>query len=111
MSGRHFRDERISESGQRVVDRIADVSMVDVDAIRRWHELDHLACMERSIHGIEGGGRRGPVVDDGGGHFAEGGADSADTGQIAARDHGMAGILGPKEVGALAMDDSPIDEP
>ena len=45
--------ERIGQARQRVVDRIADVAMVDVDAVARGDELDDLAGVERAVDRLE----------------------------------------------------------
>ena len=55
MAGGQFDHERVGEAGQRVVDRIADVAMVDADAVRSRNELDDLACVKRPVGGLEGG--------------------------------------------------------
>src|SRR6185312_6509298 len=103
--------ERVAEAGQRVVDRVADVSMVDRDAtVGRRHELDDLARVEGAVDRIESARLRGPVVDDRIGDLSKRAADRVDPGQVSG---GCAGVLVgllTEPLCALRVDDTALDE-
>ena len=65
MTGGQFHDERVGQAGEGVVDRIADMAMVDVAAIGPRNELDDLACVERPIDGFECAGIGRSLLGDG----------------------------------------------
>ena len=80
-------DERLGQAGQRVVDRIADVAVVDADAVGRRRELDDLARVQRPVDRRRARPCAGDaMLGDRVGDLAEGRADRADALEIAGRD-------------------------
>ena len=86
MAGGQFDHERVGQAGERVVDRIADVSMVDADAVGSRHELDDLTRVKRPVGRLERGRVWGPMVDDCRGDLAHRAADGMDAAQVALGD-------------------------
>lgn len=111
MAAGQLADERVRQPRQGVVDRVADMAMIDADAIRRRHELDDLTGMQRPIDRIERAGARDPMLDDRVGHATERAPDGVDPRQVALRRLGLEGRLRAESIGALVMDDAPIHEP
>ena len=83
MTGRQLLDERVGQARERVVDRVADVAVVDVDAVRRRDQLDDLAGVERAIDRLERTDARGALLGDRIGDLAQRRADAMDACQLA----------------------------
>ena len=112
MTARQLEHERIGQAGQRVIDRVADVAMIDVDAVGAGHELDDLSRVQRPVDRLEGGRRRGRVPGERQRDLAQRCADRPDAGQVARRGGlGRAAACGSGPVGAFLVDDAAIDEP
>ena len=111
VTGGQLGHERIRESGQGVVDRVADVAMIDVDAVGAGHELDHLAGVECPVDGVEGAGVRGSVRRERQRDLAQSRADRLDPRQVAGRNGIVLGRDGTRPVGALLVDDAALHEP
>ena len=110
VAARQLGHEWVAQAGERVVDRIADVAMVDRDAaVGGRYELDDLARMQRSIDSVQRascGGRWSTM---------------ASTSRSAPRTAWMRASLVPRlsgrdrltiqPLGALRVDDAALDEP
>ena len=48
-TGRDLADDRLGQVGQGVVDRVADVPMIEAEAVGARDELDHLAGAQGSV--------------------------------------------------------------
>ena len=111
MAGGQLGDERIGQPRERVVDRVADVTVIDVAAVRRGHELDDLACVERPVDRVERSRPWRAPLRDRLGDLAQGVAHGVDPVEIPGRGLRLGRHLGLRPVGAFAMDDAAIDEP
>jgi hypothetical protein len=104
--------QRVAQAGQRVVDRVADVAMVDRHAtVEGRYELDDLARVEGAIDRVQRAALWRPVLDDRVGDLAEGASDRADASELALAGVGVGVGLRPQSVGALAVDHAAVDEP
>ena len=103
--------ERLGQSRQRVIDRVADMTVVDAAAVGRGNELDDLPGVERPVDGLERARVRRPLLGDRMRDIAQGRADAVDPGQLGRLDRPLGCRLGAHAVGAFAVDDAPIDEP
>src|SRR5436190_11018764 len=104
-------DERLRQPRKRVVDRIADMAVVDAAAVGRRDELDDLARVERAIDGFERARVGRTVLRDRVRDVAEGRTDAVDAGEFSRLDRCMGRGLGTDAIGAFGVDDAPIDEP
>ena len=102
-------DERVGQPRQRVVDRVADMAVVDAAAVGPGDELDDLPGVQRPIDQFERAGVRGAVLGDRGRDLAKGRSDGMDAGQVAL--HERLGLRPDAVVGALGVDHAAVDEP
>lgn len=111
VPGRQLGDEWVGKPGERVIDRVADMAVIDAHAVGGRQQLDDLTGVECSIHGIERTVTRRPVLRDRLGHLSECATDRVDAGQVADRRCGISLGDRPLTVGALEVDDPALDEP
>ncbi len=111
MTGGQLADEGIGEPGEGVVDRIANMTVIDAAAVGRRHELDHLSRVEGAIDRVERADARCALRRDRFGDLPQGLAHSMDAGQIAGRGSRLRRNLRPRPIRSFAMDDPAIDEP
>ena len=112
IAGRELRDERVRKTGQRIVDRVADVPMIHRHAaVGCGNELDDLTGVERAIDRIQGTSLWRPVISQGVGHFPECPADGPDPGEIPGGGMWVDRRLVSDPVRAFAMDDAAAHEP
>ena len=101
----------LGQPRQRVVDRIADMAVVDMHAVGRRRELDDLAGVERLVDGRECVLARSPVLDDRIGDLAERRAHGMDAFEVLGRDPRPGDGVTPQAIGPLAMDQAVVCEP
>ena len=111
MPARQLAHERIGQAGQGVIDRVADVAVVHVDAIPRGDQLDDLAGMESPVHGVERGGIRGALLGDRIGDLAQRRSHGMDPGELFRASRRLGGHLLTPALRALVVDDPTLDEP
>src|SRR4051794_32967677 len=111
MARGQFDDERVGEAGERIVGRIAGVSMVDAHAIGSRNELDDLPCVEGPVRRLDRGRVWRPMVHDGRGDLTHRAAHRVDTSQVALRDRRLCRGLPSNVVGTFLVDHAAIDEP
>ena len=111
LTGDELLDERLGQPGQRVVDRIAHMAMVNVAAVDRSRQLDDLSGMERSIDLGDGVGTRRPVLHGGIRDLAEGGAHGVDSLDLLRRPFRIRPGSTPGSNRSLEVDQAAIGEP
>ena len=111
MTAGQLADECLGESREGVVDRVADVSMIDVHAVRGRDELDDLSRVERPVHLGDRCLPWDPVFDDRVRDLAKRGPDRADPIQMTRRSTGVGLALLADPVGALEVHQAALREP
>lgn len=111
MTAGQFADEWFGQAGEGVVDRIADVAVIDAAAIWRGNQLDDLARMQGTVHGAEGGPLRRAMLGNRLGHLAQGVANGVNAIEIPGGGGRLGRHLCPGAFGAFVVDDAAIHEP
>ena len=87
------------------------MAMVDVAAVRRWDELDDLAGVQCAIDRFEGPGVGRAAPPRSHGRPRAGRSGRRGRAEIACHQRVVARHLGADAIGALDVDDAPVDEP
>src|SRR3954453_9447464 len=111
MTSGQLGHEGISQASEGVVDRVADMAMVDLHAVGTRYELDHLSGVERAVDGVERSGARRLVRCKRQRDLSQSGTDRMDPSQVPRCCGLFIGVDGARAVGALLVDDAAIDEP
>ncbi len=111
MSVRQLPHERIGQTGQGVIDRVADVAVVHAHAVPRGNQLDDLAGVEGTVHGVERGRIRSAFLGDRIGDLAQCRSYGMDPGEHFRTSGRLGGRLLTPALRALVMDDPTFDEP
>lgn len=106
-----FRHERIGQPRERIVDRVADVAVIDADTVGCRDELDYLPGMKRPIDGVERAGMGRSTVGDRQGDLAQRRPEGADAREVPRHEGVLRRRLGADAVRALEVDHASIDEP
>ncbi len=111
MTGRQLCHEWIGQARQGIVDRIANVTMVDTDAVGGRDQFDDLSGVECPVHRTQRPRAWGSPFDHGLSYLAQGVTHGADMFNIPGRESRLGCRSRSRSVRAIAVNDLAFDEP